>query len=57
MSNRYTFEDLKDEDNLIRFIERVWKAGFLTGNSTTIPYEDAVERFMPDFKEKLSTRD
>lgn len=57
MSDRYTFEDLKNEDTLVKFLERVWKAGFVTGKSTNLGYNEAVKRFMPDFKEKLKKVD
>lgn len=54
MGNRYTFEDLKDEETLIKFLERVWKVGFMTGRSTDLSYTEASEMFMPDFEKELT---
>jgi hypothetical protein len=48
MKDNISFETLKDEDSLVKFLERVWQAGFKTarvgGNIAD----------MPKFKEKLS---
>ena len=55
MGDRIKFSDLKDEDNLIYFLKRVWKAGCMTGliNKNT-SYHDLEEKFMPNFKKELS---
>lgn len=54
MSDRYIFEDLKDEKVLVQFLERVWKAGLRTGMITTYSSKEAIEKFMPDFNKELS---
>lgn len=52
--DRYTFENLKNEEVLVKFLERVWKAGFLTGTTIGCTYEEALARYMPKFKEELN---
>lgn len=52
--DKYTFEDLKDEEVLVTFLERVWKAGLWTGKNTELTYENALRQYMPKFKERLS---
>lgn len=54
MNDRYTFKELKDEELLVEFLERVWKAGFLTREFERVSYEEAIKKYMPDFKKQLS---
>lgn len=55
MSNRIKFKDLEDKDNLVYFLQQVWKVGFMTAKMNhKLDYQDAKEKFMPDFMKELS---
>lgn len=54
MKEQYTFEKLKDEAVLVELLEKVWKAGCLARGYENISYEDAIKKYMPDFKKQLS---
>lgn len=53
--NTITFNDLKDEKNLVEFLEKVWKAGLRTGRlCPRHTIEQCVDEMMPNFKDRLS---
>lgn len=56
MREKYTFEDLKDEENLVKFLQKVWVCGVRDG---MVNHEKTVDWFikneyMPNFKEMVS---
>lgn len=55
MSNKITFKDLENKDNMVYFLQKVWEAGFMTAKmNPRLGYQDAKERFMPDFMKELN---
>lgn len=56
MKDRYTFDDLKDEEKLVKFLEKVWIAGARIG---MIEHDKSISwlienEYMPKFKEELN---